>query len=87
MLVPNKDLPGYKEHVIYFIVFAFGEGVEIIHWLSRMKLYVSNTVEFYRYTIIGHLGNSGIAYLLLHIVQCWIACAIDKYNKSLHNVL
>ena len=30
MLVPNKNSQGYKEHVISFIAFAFGEGVTII---------------------------------------------------------
>ena len=41
MLVPNKNPQGYKEHVIFFIVFAFGEVVTIIEWLASMKLYVS----------------------------------------------
>ena len=39
MLVPNKNLQGYKEHDILFIAFAFGEGVNIIYWISNMKLY------------------------------------------------
>ena len=30
MLVPNKEPPGYREKAIYFIAFAFGEGVTII---------------------------------------------------------
>ena len=45
MLVPNNKLQRYKEHVISFIVFAFGEGVTIIDWLENMKLYVSNIEE------------------------------------------
>ena len=44
MLVTNKNLPGYKEHVI-FIVFAFGEGVTTIHFLQNMKFYVYDIVE------------------------------------------
>ena len=43
-----------------------------------MKLYVSDIEELYRDTIIGHLINSGTAYLLLRIVECWSACAVDE---------
>ena len=43
-----------------------------------MKIYVSNIEESYKDTIIGHLVNSGIADLLLHIVQCWRAYAVNK---------
>ena len=42
MLVPNNNPQGYKEHVISFISFYFGEDATIIDWLSNMKLYVSN---------------------------------------------
>ena len=31
MLVTNNNPPGYKEYVIYFIVFSFGEGVTIMN--------------------------------------------------------
>ena len=57
MLVPNKNLKGYKEHVILFIAFDFGEGVTIIDWPASVKRYVSNIEESYKDTIIGHLGN------------------------------
>ena len=59
MLDPNKNPQGYKEHIISFIDFDFGEGVIIIDWLANMKLYVTDIEESYKYTIIGHLGNSG----------------------------
>ena len=52
-----------------------------------MKLYVSDIVESYKYTIIGHLGNTGTVDLLLHIVQCWCACAVDKGNCDLSIVI
>ena len=55
MLVSNKNLPVYKEHYIYFIDFAFGEGVTIIYSLENMKIYVSDIVESYKDTIIGYL--------------------------------
>ena len=42
MLVPNKNLQGYKEHVISIIIFDFGEGVTIIDWTAKMKRYVSD---------------------------------------------
>ena len=33
MLVPNNNPQEYKEHIIYFIVFDFGEGVKsLIGW-------------------------------------------------------
>ena len=65
MLVPDKNPQGYKYHVIWCIEFSFGEGVTIIDWLSSMKLYVYDIEESYKETIIGHLGNSVTAYLLL----------------------
>ena len=55
LFISNKNPPVYKEYVIYFIVFAFGEGVTVIYLLENMKLYVSNIVESYEDTIIGHL--------------------------------
>ena len=80
MLVPNKNPPVYKEHIIYFIGSAFGEGFTIIDWLANMKLYVSDIVEPYKDSIIGCLGNSGTAYLLLHILQSRIECAVEERN-------
>ena len=59
MLVPNRNPPGYKEHIIYLIEFSFGEGVTTIDCIKNMKLYVSDIVELYKETIIGHLGNPG----------------------------
>ena len=38
MLVTKNNPQGYKEHVILFIAFAFGEGVTIIYWLAKMNL-------------------------------------------------
>ena len=52
-----------------------------------MNIDVSNIVESYKDTIIGHLGNAGTSYLLPHIVQCWCACAVDKNNWDLHIVI
>ena len=43
-----------------------------------MDIYVSNIEESYKDTILGHLGNSGTSYLLLYIVKCWCACAVDE---------
>ena len=40
MLVQNNNPKGYKQHVIYFIDFSFGEGVNIIYWLANIKRYV-----------------------------------------------
>ena len=39
--------------------------------------------ESYRDTIIGHFGNSGTADLLLHIVKCWRACAVNEENLTI----
>ena len=87
MLVPNKNPKGYKERVISSISFSFGEGVIIIDWVSNVKLYLSNIEESYKDTIIGNMGNSGTAYLLIHIVQCWIECSVSEKNKSLPMIL
>ena len=43
--------------------------------------------ESYKETIIGHLGNSVTAYLLLHIVQCWCVCEVNEENQVLPMVL
>ena len=40
----NMNPPGYKEHVIYFITFNFGEGINVLYWLTNMKLYVEDIV-------------------------------------------
>ena len=61
MLVTNNNTPGYKEHVIYFIAFAFGKGVTIIDLIANIKLYVSDNEESYNDTIIGNMGNAGIS--------------------------
>ena len=52
-----------------------------------MNLYVSNIEEWYKDTIIVHMGNSDTAYLLLHIVQCWCAWAVNKETQALPMVL
>ena len=41
----------------------------------------------YKYTIIGHLVNSGTSYLILHTVQCWHACEFDIEKRALPLVL
>ena len=87
MLVPNNNPQGFKEHVPSFIAFEFVEGVTIIDWLSNMKLYMYDSEESYKDTIIGHLGNSGTSDLLLHILQCWHKCANDEENWALIMVL
>ena len=43
-----------------------------------MNIYVSDIVESYNDTIIGHLGNSDSVDLLLPIIQSWRAFAVDK---------
>ena len=48
-----------------------------------MKLYVSDIEELYKETIIVNPGKSDTAYLLLHIVQCWCACAANEENRAL----
>ena len=87
MYVLNSNPPRYKEYFIYLIVFAFGKCVTIIDWLSNMKLYVYNILESYRDTIIDNMGNSDIENFLLHMVQCWCACAVVEYNRDLPMVL
>ena len=47
MLVTCKNTPEYKEYVINFTKFYFGEGVTIIDWLANMKPYVSEIVKSY----------------------------------------
>ena len=72
---------GYKEHVIYFIVFYFGGGVKIIYWLANMKPYVLGMMKSYEDTIIYYLGNFSTTDLLFNIAQCWYARAFKKRNK------
>ena len=48
-----------------------------------MKLYVFAIEESYKDTIIGHLVNSGTSDLLLHILHCWRACAVNEENWDL----
>ena len=50
-------------------------------------LHVSDIEESYKETIIGHLGNSDTADLLLHIVNCWRACAVNEENHNLTMVM
>ena len=45
VLVPNNNPPGYKEHVISFIVFYFLGGVAIIYRIYKNKLYLSHIVK------------------------------------------
>ena len=59
MLAPKKNPQGYKDHVISFIAFDFGEVVTIIDWISNTKIYVYSIEETYKDTTIGHLGISG----------------------------
>ena len=40
MLVPNSSPQGYKAHVILFITFTLGEGVNIIDWIAKTNFYV-----------------------------------------------
>ena len=52
-----------------------------------MKLYVSNIDESYKDTIIENLGNSGIADLILHILQCWCIFIVDELKLDIPIVL
>ena len=51
ILVPCSNPTGYKEHVICFNVFAFGEDITTLDWLEKMNIYVSEIVESYKDTI------------------------------------
>ena len=64
-------------------MFDFGECVTIIDCMESMKMFVSDIKESYKYTIIGHMENSDGSYLLLHIVQCWRACAVNEEKRVL----
>ena len=52
-----------------------------------MNLYASDIEESYKDKIIYHLGNSGTADLLLHILKCWRAGAVDEEKQYLSMVL
>ena len=45
MLVPNKNPRRYKEHVISFISFSFGEGAIIVDWIEKIKVYLCDIKE------------------------------------------
>ena len=48
---------------------------------------MSNIEESYKGTIIGNMGNSGTSDLLLHILECWSACAVNEGNQALPLVM
>ena len=48
---------------------------------------MSDIEESYKDTIISHIEYSVTSDLLLHIVQCWIACEVNKENQDLPMVL
>ena len=52
-----------------------------------MTIYVYGIGESYKYTIISHMGNLGTVDLLLHMVQCWRACAFNEENWDINIVL
>ena len=52
-----------------------------------MKVYVFDNEESYKCKIIGHLGNSVTAYVLLHIVQCWHECAVIEEDQAIPVVM
>ena len=45
VLVKKKTPQKYKEDVISFIDFVFGEGIIITDWLENINLHVSNIEE------------------------------------------
>ena len=52
-----------------------------------MKIYVSDIEKSYKDKIIGHMINSVTVDLLLHVVQCRRACAVNESNQNLHLVM
>ena len=44
---------------------------------------MSDIKESYKYTIIGHIVNSGSEYLLFHIVHRWRAFELDEEKWAL----
>ena len=52
-----------------------------------MKIYVSDIEESYKDTIIENMKNRSTEELLLHIVQCWRACALNEEKYDLTFVL
>ena len=67
MFVTCKNTKGYKENVIYFIMFDFGLVITIIYWMGDMKPYVLDIVKSHENKIIVYLRKSGTTELLLHI--------------------
>ena len=57
MLITSKNSQGYKEQVILFIAFSFGQVVTINDWLAKMKLYMSDIEVSYKDTIVGNSGE------------------------------
>ena len=49
-------------------------------------MYVSEILESYKYTMIGHLVKSGTSEFLLHIVQCWSAGEVDEVDEVNHAI-
>ena len=47
-----------------------------------MKIYVSNIEESYKDTIMSNLVISDTEYLLVHILKCWRACAVEEDKHS-----
>ena len=87
MIVPKNNPQGYKEYVIYFIDFGFGEFITVIDFLENMNIYVSNFVDLYKDTIIFHLENTDTSYLLLHTVDYWSEFEVNRENKDLPMVM
>ena len=52
-----------------------------------MNIYVSYIVESYKDSIIDHLEYAGTEAFLLHIVQYWCLCAVNKDNWCLPMVV
>ena len=83
----NPSHKVWLRYVIYDIIFDFGEGVTIIDLRANMNLYVSYIVESYKNTMICNLGNTDKVDLLIHTVQCWCACTVDKDYRDLPMVI
>ena len=77
MFVLCNNPLGYKEHIISFIVIAFGDCLTIVDWMVNMNTHLSDIMKSYEDTIIGYFVNASSAELLIHIVQCWHDCYFD----------
>ena len=55
--------------------------------MKNMNIYVSDSLELYKDTFIGHLENTVAVYLLLHLVQCWYEFDVDESNQAIPVVL